>query len=68
MSGSMSNGSSPSFAACTLALLLALALPQSQSLWAHSPGRAGAQPCGGSLAGVRVSRTELFLGLSKPDG
>jgi hypothetical protein len=64
----MSNGSSPSFVACVLALLLALAVPQAQSLWAHSPGRAGAEPCGSPLPGVRVSRTELFLGLSMPGG
>jgi hypothetical protein len=64
----MSNGFYPSFAACVMALVLALAIPQSSSLWAHAMSRETASSCGAGLPGVRVHRTELYLGLSRPDG
>lgn len=64
----MSNGFSPSFSACVMALVLALAIAQSPGLWAHALGREAATSCGAGLSGVRVHRTEVYLGLSRPDG
>jgi hypothetical protein len=64
----MSNGLSPSLSACAMALALALAIPQWPGLWAHASGRDTARPCGAGLSGVRAQRTEIYLGLSRPDG
>jgi hypothetical protein len=49
--------------------LLASAQPLfSQRLRADGPDASGPTECGRALPGKRVSRTEIFLGLSKPDG
>jgi hypothetical protein len=64
----MSNSFSPSFSAYVAALLLAVVIPQSRNLWVDASGRGDAQSCGTAHGGVRVSRTEVFLGMSKPDG
>jgi Protein of unknown function (DUF3574) len=64
----MSYDSSPRFAVCALVFLLSLAPLLSQSLRTHASDWGNARPCGSSLPGVRVSKSEVFLGLSKPDG
>jgi hypothetical protein len=51
-----------------LVFLLSLAPLLSQSLRTHGSVWGNARPCGGSLSGVLVSKSEVFLGLSKPDG
>jgi hypothetical protein len=68
MSVGMSHGSSPSLARWALVFLLSLAPLLLQNLWADASGRRNAQPCGSSPSGKRVSKTEVFLGLSRPDG
>jgi hypothetical protein len=68
MSEGMSHHPSPSFTACLLVFLLSLAPLLSQSLRTHGSVWGNARPCGGSLSGVLVSKSEVFLGLSKPDG
>lgn len=64
----MSHRFFPGFSACAAALLLALAIPQSPAFLAHWPGRADGQACGFGQSGVRMSRTELFFGLSRRGG
>jgi hypothetical protein len=52
-----------------LLALVALAQPlYSQRVRADGQDANGAPHCGRSFTGERVSRSELFLGLSKPDG
>lgn len=64
----MSHDPPASVTGYALVLLLAIAPLLTQSLWAQASGRVNMQPCGGSLPGKRVSKSEIFLGLSKPDG
>jgi Protein of unknown function (DUF3574) len=64
----MSHVWSPRFAVFALVFLLSLAPLLSQNLRTHAPGWGNARPCGGALSGVRVSRSEIYLGLSRPDG
>ena len=62
----MSHGSN--LVGLALIFLASLVPFLSQGLWAQPPGERIAQHCGNSPSGKRVSRTEVFLGLSRPDG
>jgi hypothetical protein len=64
----MSSDWSPRFAVCSLVFLLALAPLLAQTPQTHAAGWGNARPCGSSLSSVPVSRSEIYLGLSKPDG
>lgn len=59
---------SPRFAVFASVFLVSLAPLLSQSLGTHAFGSGKARPCGSALSGVLVSRSEIYLGLSRPDG
>ena len=64
----MSTDWSPRVAVWAVGLLLSLAPLLSQSPTTHASVWGSQRPCGSALSSVRVNKSELFLGLSKPDG
>ena len=64
----MPHSASSGLVGLAVIVLFSLVPSLTQRLGAQAPGEAVAQRCGNSPSAKRVSRTEVFLGLSKPDG